>query len=354
MTRNEDNKSMNIDEDQWMKLALELARQGLGKTSPNPAVGAVIVKNGKVLASGWHQGCGKAHAERDALNQLSNLSDARGATIYITLEPCSTSGRTGACTERIIESGIRRVVYASRDPNPAHQGRADDLLRAAGIEVESGLLQEEGDRLIRGFSKAQREGLPWVMAKFGMSLDGRLSRPVGEGQWLTGEPAREEVHRLRAEVDAMLTSSATVRADDPALTVRNRSGELAPNQPQRFVLSRRAFEMGSFQIFQGSAPAVVLDGKDLRSSLQRVVRDYGCHTVMVEAGGVLLGALMEKGLIDEVFIFLAPLVTGGKHASIELPKELSCVVGHGALETVGSDLYWRATLYQDDKETTEN
>ena len=204
----------------WMQLALTEARNGMGRTAPNPPVGAVIVKDGILLGKGWHRAAGKPHAEREALADAGQ-KDLRGATLYITLEPCSTQGRTPPCTQGIIDAGIGRVVYACVDRNPDHAGRADFLLHAAGIEVVSGICQEEAEKLLRPFFKVRETGLPWVIWKSAMSLDGRITRPPGEGQWLTGELARADVQMIRATVDAILTSGETVRRDKPALTIRD-------------------------------------------------------------------------------------------------------------------------------------
>ena len=199
-----------------MQRAIDEARKGVGRTSPNPPVGAVIVRNGKELGAGWHRAAGQPHAEREAIAHVKRLhgeDTLKGATIYVTLEPCSTQGRTPACTAGVIEAGISKVVYAATDPNPAHAGRADEVLRAQGIEVVAGVLAREAERLIRPFAKVQRCGLPWVMLKTAMSLDGRLTRPPGESMWLTGPEARAEVQRLRSTVDALVTSGETVRGD---------------------------------------------------------------------------------------------------------------------------------------------
>jgi len=212
-----------MTDEQWMGLALEEARRGIGKTAPNPPVGAVIVKDGVLLGKGWHRAAGRPHAEREALQDVfenHGPDAARGATIYASLEPCSPHGRTPPCTQGIIDAGISRVVYACADRNPDHAGRADTLLTAAGIEVLSGILREEAERILRPFFKACETGLPWVIWKTAMSLDGRLTRPPGEGRWLTGEEARADVQKLRASVDAILTSGETVRRDKPALNIR--------------------------------------------------------------------------------------------------------------------------------------
>ncbi len=210
---------MTTDE-HWMERALILARKGLGLTTPNPPVGAVIVRDGHEIASGWHHAAGRPHAEREAISDAAARAvDIRGATIYVTLEPCSSHGRTGACTKALISAGLARVVYGSCDPK--HAGAADAILHEKGIVVESGVRQKKCDWLIRGFSSVQERGRPWVILKSGMSLDGRLTRPPGESQWLTSLESREKVQLLRAEVDAILTSGETVRRDNPVLSLRS-------------------------------------------------------------------------------------------------------------------------------------
>lgn len=291
----------------WMQLALTEARNGMGRTAPNPPVGAVIVKDGILLGKGWHRAAGKPHAEREALADAGQ-KDLRGATLYITLEPCSTQGRTPPCTQGIIDAGIGRVVYACVDRNPDHAGRADFLLQAAGIEVVSGICQEEAEKLLRPFFKVRETGLPWVIWKSAMSLDGRITRPPGEGQWLTGELARADVQMIRATVDAILTSGETVRRDKPALTIRDPELLAGRQQPWRVVVTDRPESI----VFQGPMDRTLIRPRgDLSEILRNLVSEQGVLTVMVEAGGVFSAALFEAGLIDEVVVYYAPLLCGG-------------------------------------------
>lgn len=291
----------------WMQLALTEARNGMGRTAPNPPVGAVIVKDGILLGKGWHRAAGKPHAEREALADAGQ-KDLRGATLYITLEPCSTQGRTPPCTQGIIDAGIGRVVYACVDRNPDHAGRADFLLQAAGIEVVSGICQEEAEKLLRPFFKVRETGLPWVIWKSAMSLDGRITRPPGEGQWLTGELARADVQKIRATVDAILTSGETVRRDKPALTIRDPELLAGRQQPWRVVVTDRPESI----VLQGPMDRTLIRPRgDLREILRNLVSEQGVLTVMVEAGGVFSAALFEAGLIDEVVVYYAPLLCGG-------------------------------------------
>jgi len=291
----------------WMHLALTEARNGMGRTAPNPPVGAVIVKDGILLGKGWHRAAGKPHAEREALADAGQ-KDLSGATLYITLEPCSTQGRTPPCTQGIIDAGIGRVVYACVDRNPDHAGRADFLLHAAGIEVVSGICQEEAEKLLRPFFKVRETGLPWVIWKSAMSLDGRITRPPGEGQWLTGELARADVQKIRATVDAILTSGETVRRDKPSLTIRDSELLAGRQQPWRVVVTDRPESI----VFQGPMDRTLIRPRgDLREILKNLVSEQGVLTVMVETGGVFSAALFEAGLIDEVVVYYAPLLCGG-------------------------------------------
>ena len=315
----------------WMHLALEEARKGLGRTAPNPPVGAVLVKDGKLLGKGWHRAAGQPHAEREALAAAREQHGAdaiQGSTIYITLEPCSTTGRTPPCTEGLIEAGIERVVYSCVDANGDHAGRSDDLLKAAGVEVENGVLADEVEPLLHPFFKVQKTGLPWVIWKTAMSLDGRLTRPPGEGQWLTGEEARADVQVLRSQVDAILTSGETVRRDKPALTIR--APELLEGRPQpwRVVFSRdEATLPRDAALFTDDhcERTLIRSREDLEGSLRRLAKEQGVLSCMTEAGGVFSAALLEAGLVDEVVVYLAPLICGGPHpamAGAGLPESL--------------------------------
>ncbi len=324
-----------IDDTTWMTLALQEARKGIGKTAPNPPVGAVIVKDNFLLGSGWHRKAGMPHAEREAMADATARHGAeslRGATAYVTLEPCSTQGRTPPCVQGLIDVGIARVVYACEDPNPAHAGGADSLLKAAGIIVEKGVLQAEAEKILSPFVKVQRTGLPWVMVKVAMSLDGRITRPQSEGQWLTGEAARSDVQRLRSEVDAIMTSGETVRKDLPALTIREAALLEGREQPWRFVLSNHP------ETLPPDAPLFVDESRhrthvrsgDLTEILREMVGSFGVLSVMVEAGGQLVAELLDENLVDECVIYLAPMITGG----------LPAVAGMGNLQFCLADAEW--------------
>lgn len=300
-----------------MRRAIEEARKGIGRTAPNPPVGAVIVREGREIGAGWHRAAGQPHAEREAIAAVrASVGEEalKGATIYVTLEPCSTCGRTPACTDGVIEVGISQVVYAATDPNPAHAGRADEVLRASGIEVVSGVMAEEAGKLIRPFAKVQTSGLPWVVLKTAMSLDGRLTRPPGEGMWLTGPEARKWVQQMRSEADAILTSGETVRRDRPRLDLRDPlllEGRLQPwrvvltNDPESLPRDAPLFCDGN------STRTLVMERSDLEAALRELAEERGVNSVMVECGGRLAGALVDAGLVDELAIFMAPMLSGG-------------------------------------------
>lgn len=344
MKRSEDKK--------WLKIALEEGKKGVGLTAPNPPVGAVLVKNGCELARGWHQKAGSAHAEREALAKLKE-GEAVGATAYVTLEPCSTHGKTGACVEALIKAGISRVVYGARDPNPDHAGAADEILKKAGIEVESGLCEEECAHLIRGFGMVQKEGRPWVIAKTAMSLDGRITRRKGEGQWLTGPEAREKVQLLRAEVDAIVTSGETLRQDDPALTLRSDQISKAKRQVWRAVMTQKKIIQEKYQIFTDEFKdrSFILSEKNEYDNLRTLAKNYQVQKVLLEAGGGLLGAFSDQHFIDEWVIFIAPMVLGGPkvalggEGSARLEERFS--LKNIIIEQVGQDLCARGIVDRD-------
>ncbi len=334
-----------------MAIALEEARKGVGKTAPNPPVGAVVVKDEKLLGSGWHRRAGLPHAEVEALLAVRSTyghEALRGATVYVTLEPCSTVGRTPACTSGLIEAGVSRVVYACVDPNPDHAGAADGVLRAAGIEVVAGVLNDGCAEILRPFSKVQRTGLPWVIWKCAMSTDGRITRPEGEGQWLSGPESRADVQRLRAEVDAILTSGETVRRDRPALTIRVPELLDGREQPWRVVMTDLPETMppdaGLFSD-QWKHRTLLRARADMEGSLRALVKEQGVLSVMLEAGGKFSAAMIEAGLVDEVVVYYAPILCGGTVPALGGPGfSKSTSLGNLSYETCGSDLRVRALV----------
>ncbi|MEN8135734.1 MAG: bifunctional diaminohydroxyphosphoribosylaminopyrimidine deaminase/5-amino-6-(5-phosphoribosylamino)uracil reductase RibD [Thermodesulfobacteriota bacterium] len=320
----------------FMRLAIQEARKGLGKTSPNPCVGAVVVKNGRLIGKGYHHRAGMAHAEVNALAMAGR--DAQGATIYVTLEPCNHTGRTPPCTEKILSAGISRVVVGMNDPNPLVNGSGNDYLASRGVAVTTGLLAAECRQLNRPFIKHVTTGLPWVVMKAGLSVDGRIATRTGHSRWVTGEDSRRHVHRLRNQVDAILIGSGTALADDPSLTTRlvGRSGR----DPLRVVLDSslqisakarmlRLESKASIWIFCGpgadpvrrsqlvEAGAVVKEvaydssgGLDLPAVLKALGR-ADITSLLVEGGGRVHASFLKQNLYDQANLFIAPIFIGG-------------------------------------------
>ncbi len=323
--------ALNPESDlQWMSLALEQARQGIGFTSPNPAVGAVIVAQGELIGQGFHRQAGQPHAEIEALKDARSRAPERivGSTIYVTLEPCSTQGRTGPCTSAIQAAGITRVVWGAQDPNPSHVGRAQQLLESAGIAVTTGILENECLEILRPFAKWITTGLPYVIAKAGQSLDGRITRPPGEGPWITSEAARAHSQGLRARVDAILVGAETVRQDNPRLTLRNGS---LKQQPWRIILTRSGQLPAEANIFTDAYQDRTLVLRDL--AFPDVLRDLaarGITSVLIEGGSNVLGQAFAARCVDEVCWYIAPRLCGGGLPVIGGPDWKSSV----ALENV--------------------
>ncbi len=311
-----------------MARALQLAARGLNTTRPNPRVGCVIVRDGKVIGEGWHERAGEPHAETLALRAAG--AAARGATCYVTLEPCSHYGRTPPCSEALVQAGVARVVAAMSDPNPRVAGEGLRQLQAAGVEVGTGLLAGEAEALNVGFCQRMRKGRPWLRAKVGMSLDGRVAMANGESRWISGEAARADVQRWRARSCAVLTGVNTVIADDPALTVRAQPlvGEI-PGQPLRVVLDPALRMPRDSRVLSGPGAALVITavadrswkgaesvrcpGADGRIDLPAAMRELGrreLNEVLVEAGPTLTGALLQAGLVDELICYVAPKLMG--------------------------------------------
>ena len=317
-----------------MRQALALAERGRYTTHPNPRVGCVIVQEERIVGEGWHRKWGEPHAEPLALDAAG--AAAQGSTVYVTLEPHSYQSRTPPCTAALIRAGVRRVICGMLDPNPRVHGDGVRLLREAGIQVDEGLLEDEARALNAGFEKRMKTGMPRVIVKIAASLDGRVALANGESRWITGVAARADVHRLRAEVSAVMTGIDTVLADDPQLNVRDAGIELLGRQPLLAVLdsklrmpaaARMVSQSGETLVFTGGdclsrtaslqAKGVEVVGVALdttgRLELVEVLRELGrrmCNDVLVEAGPTLAGRFIETGLADEVLVYLAPLVLG--------------------------------------------
>lgn len=313
----------------YMARALNLAKRGLYTTNPNPRVGCVLVRNDVIIGEGWHVKAGLGHAEIEA---LKDVHDAKGATAYVTLEPCSHQGRTPPCCDALIKAGVTRVVAAMQDPNPLVAGRGLEKLKAAGINVVCGVLEEDALALNRGFVKRMTKNRPFVRSKLAMSLDGRTAMASGESKWITSPEARADVHKLRAESSAILTGINTVLADDPALTARV---DMDVVQPVRIVLDsqlkmpitahmaslpgrnliltcshdkmkQQSLEKAGFEVYR-------LADKNGRLDLHEVMTFLAwqqINEVLVEAGSILNGALLAEGLVDEYMIYMAPCILG--------------------------------------------
>ncbi|UPL11537.1 bifunctional diaminohydroxyphosphoribosylaminopyrimidine deaminase/5-amino-6-(5-phosphoribosylamino)uracil reductase RibD [Microbacterium sufflavum] len=292
-------------EQRAMDRALELAARG--PRGVNPQVGAVLLSPaGEVLAEGWHRGSGTAHAEVDALSKLPPGA-ARGATAVVTLEPCNHTGRTGPCAVALIEAGVARVVYALDDPGEVSGGGAERL-RAAGVDVESGVRAAEAEALIASWLTAKRLGRPHVTVKWAQSLDGRAAADDGSSRWITGPEARADVHRRRAEADAIVVGTGTVLADDPALTARD-GDALHPRQPVPVVIGARATPAHAAVHRHPHAP-LFYDTRELPAVLADL-HDRGHHSVFVEGGPTLASAFVAAGLADRVLAYVAPVLLGG-------------------------------------------
>ncbi|MGE3192593.1 MAG: bifunctional diaminohydroxyphosphoribosylaminopyrimidine deaminase/5-amino-6-(5-phosphoribosylamino)uracil reductase RibD [Microbacteriaceae bacterium] len=296
--------------DAAMRRALELAGQG-PVVGGNPQVGAVLLDAaGTIVAEGWHRGTGTPHAEVDA---LSKVADARGLTAVVTLEPCNHTGHTGPCSLALIDAGVKRVVYAITDPGRESAGGADRL-RAAGVEVVSGVLAAEAETLLHRWLTAVRRGRPWVTVKWASTLDGRAAAADGSSQWITGTAARQRVHEQRAANDAILTGTGTVLADDPSLTARGDGGELLQHQPVPVVVGEREIPADA-AVRRHPAGLIETRSRDLTAVLSDLDA-RGIRRVFVEAGPSLVTALIAQGLADEYAVYLAPALLGGDRVAI--------------------------------------
>jgi len=296
------------DDERLMRIALGEARKALGQTSPNPVVGALLVANNRIIARGHHRQAGKPHAEVECLENVRGMIP-KGSTLYVTLEPCSTKGRTGACTDEIIRAGIKSVVIGATDPNPRHRGAGIELLANAGIEVRTGVLAEECAALNEAFNKWIATGIPFVIAKCGMSLDGRLTRREKESHWITSATARRHAQKLRAQVDAILVGAETIRIDNPRLTARAAS---KIQQPTRVVITRSGKLPRTARVFTDrlAKSTRVFRNETLPTVLAKL-GSKNIITVMIEGGGDVLGQALDERLIDKIQIYVAPMLTGG-------------------------------------------
>ena len=371
--------NFSIIDREMMSQALKLAAKGRFTTSPNPTVGCVIMADGKIVGQGFTRPAGGNHAEIEAL-ETARDTDITGATAYVSLEPCSHQGKTGPCVDALIAAGIARVVIACEDPNPRVAGSGIEKLQAAGIQVESGLLEDQARDINKGFIKRHEQGTPWVLVKMAASLDGRTAMASGQSQWITTPPARQDVQRLRAASCAIITGIGTQLMDDPSLTVRITNEELGVEdslqQPLRVVVDSKLQMAATARMFEQPGPTLIatLDGESQREKSQALIdagaevvflpaigehidlqallvelAARGCNQVMVEAGAGLAGAFIAEGLLDELVCYWAPKLFGNDaRPMFNLP--IRTIDAHLALSIkdmrmIGEDI--RVTLYPD-------
>ncbi len=361
---------MALQDAYYMKMALDLAASAMGRTSPNPMVGAVLVREGRVVGKGFHAGAGKPHAEVAALRDAGEM--AGGATLYVTLEPCCHFGRTGPCTEAVIDAGVKRVVAAMEDPNPLVSGKGLDRLRQAGLEVDAGIMEEEARRLNEVFIKYITTGRPFVVMKAAVSLDGKIATRTGDSRWITGPGAREYGHGLRDRYDAVMVGVNTVLADDPSLTTRLPRGG---RDPVRLVLDSLARTPVGSRVIRGpsAAPAMVVttgraprdrvnrikeagarvitvpaepggEGVDLRGLMRELAR-MEITSILAEGGGRVHASALAAGIVDKVVWFISPMLIGGLEAPGPLagrgPSSLSeaVVLDRVCVSRLGNDIF---------------
>lgn len=330
---------------QWMRLALRLAVKGKGRTSPNPMVGAVLIQNGRAIGKGYHRRAGEPHAEIEAIADATQRGqDVRGSTLYVTLEPCSTIGVTPPCTDAIIKAGCTEVVFAAKDPNPRHHGKAACLLRAQGVRVREGLMQGEAEELNKVFRHFMETGYPYTIAKIAMSLDGRIATKTGESKWITNAKARQRSMKLREHSTAIMVGINTVLIDDPHLTIRKPKGEMMIRQPPliRVVVDSKGRLPPAARVLRHletqptlivtalsprqskhnpypeaaemlHAPSTQNGQVDLHWTLKKLA-SLGLNQLLVEGGGELHASLFQERLIQAVEIFIAPRIIGGRDA----------------------------------------
>lgn len=336
----------------YMSLAIKEAKKGLGKTSPNPCVGAVIVKEGLIIGKGHHKRAGMPHAEVEALNSLKD--DPTGATLYVTLEPCNHYGRTPPCTEAILKAKIKRVVIGTRDPNPHVKGQGAERLISEGVEVKVGVLEKDCLRLNEAYFKFMLKGLPFVYAKSAITLDGFTATSTGDAKWITGKKAREYAHRLRSMVDVVMVGSGTVIKDNPLLTVRHVKSYRIPHRvvldsmlsipleshlvlegKNTLIFTSDKVDMDRIRSYEsGGAKVIRCPTKEGRIDLTKcleILGQMGFQSILLEGGPTLLGSFVKERLVDKFYVFLAPKLLGGDDGypmvRKEGPKNINSCIG---------------------------
>ncbi len=375
-----DTASFSPNDAYFMARAIQLAKKGLYTTHPNPRVGCVLVNQHKIIGEGWHKRAGSPHAEINALADAARQhgESIASATVYVTLEPCSHTGKTPPCSQALIAAGVKKVVIAMQDPNPLVAGNGIRQLRAAGIECQVGLMEQQARALNPGFIKRMEQGLPWISIKLAMSLDGRTAMANGESQWITSPAARQDVQFLRAKSSAILTGAGTVLADNPSLNVRLEPDELASShpirQPTRIILDSTLKTPANAHVFNASGPIMLfahtvdeakkaaLEAKGatiitlsptpsgtlpLRQVCQELAK-HDTNEIHVEAGATLCGALMQEELVDELILYMAPHLMGSQACGLlNLPglEQMSqrMHLDIKDIRAIGSD--WRIMAY---------
>ncbi len=340
---NRQNRQTSTEEhhEAYMRLALQAARRGMGQTSPNPAVGAVLVKRGRVIATGYHRRAGLPHAEIEALKQAGIR--AHGSTMYVTLEPCNHVGRTPPCCDALIAAGVKRVVIAMNDPNPLTNGRGIACLRRAGIQVDTGVLKEEAKRLNAPFAKWVVTKMPWVIAKVAQSLDGKIATRTGESRWISSTKSRHAVHRLRRHVDAIVVGVKTVLQDDPLLSARNGARPVQAGRPIKVIVDSRLRTPLSSRCVSSASPAPTImatteravrkrarfeqrgirvlvfpptpQGRvPLKQLFRNLAQRFQITSVLIEGGGEVLASAFQERLVDRLVWCIAPIILGGRRS----------------------------------------
>ncbi len=333
--------------EKWMQRAIDNALKAWGHTSPNPHVGALIVKNEQVIADGWHKKAGEKHAEKDAIANAQG-QDLSGSTIYVTLEPCCTTGRTGPCTQSIIDAGIAKVVYGCTDTNPDHAGKGFEVLKQAGIAVEGPVLEQECREMNRFFFTWINEKRPYVILKMAQTLDGKIATKNGHSQWITGPEARYEVQKLRQGCDAIIVGGETVRQDNPSLNVREIDN---PKHPKRFVWTQSDVDENA-KVFtqEGGAEYCRAQSEEEWLNFLEYLGEQEITSLLVEGGGWLADSCLKAGIVDEIQFFIAPKILGGSHSRLVVsgpdPFSLDEAIQLYDMQTkkVGNDLLIKAKV----------
>lgn len=365
-----------MNDNVYMARAIRLARRGMYTAHPNPRVGCVIVRDDRVIGEGWHRQTGGPHAEVVALDDAGDAGTVRGATVYVTLEPCSHTGRTPPCVDALIAAGVGRVVVGMQDPNPRVAGSGIARLKDAGIATEIGVLESEARLLNPGFIRRMEQAMPYVRAKLAVSLDGRTAMASGESKWITGEAARADVQRLRARSSAIVTGAGTVLSDDPSMTVRT---EQVVQQPLRVIVDSHLSTPAGAKIFSEPGEVIVVTTSDDGEAVEELVNagaeviqmasgahgidlpglmsmlaERGCNEVLIEAGATLTGSALAAGIVDELVVYVAPHIMGADARGMFRIPGLDNMSGRIGLEyrdmrMIGDDLRIIASVTKDGK-----